>query len=249
MNNGESTTILLMTATVNPNSSDILAVKDPEVRKGHYLDAISYYLEKTNYKIVFTENSGTSLKPHFVNQNRIEFLTYVSPFTVPERSKGWKELEIIDYSIKNSFFIQSASAVLKVTGRLKLLNISEIEKQEKYLRPFKTSYVLCNIFKAYKMDSRCFLFTLDFWPILHKNGQEIDVNYSFERALWKAICEYDIFLNGHYKQFNRPSRIEGISGGLGISYQQGILLTVIKIVRHVFMVPLIYNRLRNQNSQ
>lgn len=244
MKDPKTSTVILLTGTIHPNSNDILSVKDPQERKKQYLEAISFYLKNTSYKIIFTENSGTSLKKKFEGNERMEFLTFTSPYTVPDRGKGWKELEIMDYAIKNSKFIKSGGPVLKITGRLKLLNIDKIENQVERLRSESDYFIICNIYKPFKMDSRCFLFTHDFWPVLFKNGQSIDLNFSFERALWKAVCEYDLCNFGRYFQFTGPLRIEGISGGLGVHYKHGLLLTTIKKVRHLFMVPLIYKRFR-----
>ena len=239
--------VLLLTGTINPNSHDILAVQDPEIRRRQYIDAIFYYLQNTDYNIIFTENSGTSIKNEFEGQERIEIITFSSLASVPDKGKGWKELEIIDYSITNSKFIHSGVAVVKITGRLKVLDINSIGEQVKRLKSGLDNFVLCNVYKAFKMDSRCFAFTLDFWPVLFKHGQYINLHYSFERALWKAICEYDLLSNCKYKQFNQPLRISGISGGLGIPYKHGFFLTMIKRVRHFFMVPLIYEKFRNQS--
>lgn len=239
--------VILLTGTIHPNTRDILAVKDPETRKKQYLEAISFYLEKTDFNIIFTENSGTYIGNYFKGNKRIEFLTFLSSDTSPDRGKGWKELEIIDYSIKNSKFVHSGVSVVKITGRLKVLDINSIGQQVRRLKSGLDNFVLCNVYKAFKMDSRCFAFTLDFWPVLFRHGQSINLHYSFERALWKAICEYDLLNNGKYMQFNHPLRIRGISGGLGMPYNHGVFLTMIKRVRHFFMVPLIYKKFRSQS--
>ena len=239
--------VLLLTGTINPNSRDILSVTDPEIRKKQYLEAIFFYLDHTDYDIVFTENSGTSILENFERNERIEFLSYRSPFTIPDKGKGWKELEIIDFSLKNSKFIHAGVFVLKITGRLKLLNINQLAKQVRGLNPELSNYVLCNIYKPFKMDSRSFLFTLDFWPTLQEHGQLISQSYSFERALWKAICEYDMTKKGEYSQFSQPLQIEGISGGLGITYKNGGLISLVRRIRHFFLKPWVYNRFRKKS--
>ena len=83
--------VILLTGTINPNTQDILSIKDPEVRKKQYIEAISFYLKETNFNIIFAENSATSLEEYFPENRRIEFLTFSSPLTVPDRGKGWKE--------------------------------------------------------------------------------------------------------------------------------------------------------------
>ena len=52
---------LLLTACINPNSSEALAIKDASTRKKQYLEALQWYLDNTDYGITFCENSGTHI--------------------------------------------------------------------------------------------------------------------------------------------------------------------------------------------
>ena len=234
MNGHSQNTVILLTAAINPNSRDLLSIKDPEIRKKQYLEAINFYLSNTDLDIVFAENSDTSLKDFFEPSSRLEFLTFSSPFIKPDRGKGFKELEIIDYSFKNSNLIANADGVIKITGRLKILNINQLHRQIQIQIKLSNRFVLSNIYKESKMDSRCFYFTKDFWPILQKHGQSIDLSFSFERALWKAILEYIRFNFGKYEQFNQPLRVQGVSGGIGVAYKSGWFITLAKNLRHYF---------------
>lgn len=46
--------VLLLTGCVQPNiKNDILAIKDVEIRKKQYQEAIDWYVKNTPYKIVF----------------------------------------------------------------------------------------------------------------------------------------------------------------------------------------------------
>ena len=66
--------VMLLTGTINPNSTDTLVLTDPDLRRAHYMDAIHFYLKNTHYPIVFVENSGESLKESFkAFGERIEF--------------------------------------------------------------------------------------------------------------------------------------------------------------------------------
>ena len=224
--------ILLLTGTIQPNSFDVLAVKDPEIRKQHYLDAISFYLENTPFKIIFSENSGTSLAEYFPVSNRLEFLTFLSPGISPDRGKGWKELEIIDFTLKNSKLIEDRSLIVKITGRLKVLNIKKLASPAKNRMASNARLVYCNIYQSLKMDSRCFLFTREFWPYLQEKGKSINLGFSFEKALWQAVVEFKTNGKGTYKQFSQPLRIKGISGGFGIPYKNGDLIIFAKQVKH-----------------
>lgn len=239
MNSGKKDIILLLTGTIQPNSKDILAVTDPEVRKQHYIEAISFYLADTPYKIVFSENSGTSLAEYFPESDRLEFIVFQSPAITPDKGKGWKELEIIEYSLINSKFIDSKSLIIKITGRLKVLNIKKIIAPAIKRMQINNEIVLSNIYRNFKMDSRCFLFTSEFWPYLCKHGEDISLSFSFERALWQAVFEYKIKGKGTYKQFSQPLRINGISGGFGTPYKDGYLITFAKRIKH-FLNPITY---------
>lgn len=224
--------ILLLTGTIQPNSFDVLAVTDPEIRKQHYLDAISFYLSYTSYKIIFSENSGTSLVEYFPVSNRLEFLTFRSPAISPDRGKGWKELEIIDFTLKNSRLIDDKSLIVKITGRLKVLNIKQLSHPSKEMMLSNDGFVYCNIYQRLKMDSRCFLFTKEFWPYLQEKGKSINLGFSFEKALWQAVLEFKTIGKGTCKQFPQPLRIKGISGGFGIPYKNGDLIIFAKQIKH-----------------
>ncbi len=242
MNEGKRNIILLLTGTIKPNSHDVLAVTDPEVRKQHYIEAITYYLAVTPYKIVFSENSGTSLSEYFPESDRLEFLVFRSPAITPDKGKGWKELEIIKFSLNNSRLIGSESLIIKITGRLKVLNINKIVNPAMKMIFSNNKLVLSNIYRELKMDSRCFLFTEEFWPYLRKHGENINLSFSFEKALWQAVVEFKMDGKGTYKQFTQPLRINGISGGFGIPYKDGDLIMVAKRLRH-FLNPIAYPKI------
>ena len=108
---------ILMTGTINPNSFATLALINPEIRRAQYIEAIKFYLEKTNLNIVFTENSGCSIEKEFENnkdKDRLEFLIYKSEPTIPDKGKGAKELEIINYAFNQSKFISESKAIIKI---------------------------------------------------------------------------------------------------------------------------------------
>ena len=242
--------VILMTGTVKPNSFTTLALKDPNVRRKQYIDAINFYLAKTNLKIVFVENSGVLLAKEFENHkhnNRLEFLTYNSIPTIPDKGKGAKELEIINYSFKHSKYISQSDAFIKITGRLKVLNIIELNSM--YLsqsRRYKSVFS-SNIYKFKKMDARCFFFTKDFLPHLNRLGNTVDLRYSIEMALWDSVLEY-IKYDGTYKQMKQPLMIDGINAGFGTSYKDSFVVVIVKRIRHYFRVPYYYQKIRNENK-
>lgn len=120
--------VLLLTGCIKPNVADAGVVLNPQIRKRQYLDSINWYLSNTPYKIVFCENSGYDISSDIdvVFKERIEFLTYKSNKDNRNRSKGYKEMEILEHIQNHSESIKNADVLVKITGRLQLLNICNI---------------------------------------------------------------------------------------------------------------------------
>lgn len=225
--------VILLTATITPNSYSKLKIRDPEIRKQQYLEALNFYIHKTDYKIVFTENSGDPLE-HFPSlPGRIEYLTFKSEPTQPDRGKAYKELEIIDFALKNSNFVREAKSIAKITGRLKVLNFKSLSAKFLKLMKKQRSLVYANSYKHRNMDSRCFFFTLDFWPYQKSVGKKITLLYNFELSLWDAIHQYNRVKGKVYIPFFIPLRIEGKSGFLGKDYNHSYLLHYARFVRNL----------------
>lgn len=248
MNASKNNLVILMTATIEPNSFTTLALKDPDVRREQYIDALKFYLAKTNLNIVFTENSGCSIEKQFEDykdKNRIEFLIYKSEPTIPDKGKGAKELEIINYAVNNSKFISDCDAIVKVTGRLKVLNIVQLYLSFLNQKNMHRKIFSSNIYKISKMDARCFFFTIDFWSYFHVIGQSIDLKYSIEMAMWDSIFLYQIN-GGLYKQLESPLRIQGVNAGFGTSYEDSFITATAKRIRHYVRAPYYYQEIRKR---
>lgn len=212
----DNNVILLLTACINPNCNDVLAVKDFDVRKDMYIKSIKWYLEHTDYKLVFCENSGTDISDKFdYAKDRTEFLVYKSVSDI-NRTKGYKEMEILDYAYKNSKFISccnKSSIVVKITGRLILLNINRIIK---YLKKKNYKSCICAYLNGIKpwADCRFIFFTLDVFPILLSFKQKINESYYFEHATRDFIKKS----KSKFIYPLVPANVDGVSGGFGVSY-------------------------------
>lgn len=241
MSNRKKDIVILLTGTIYPNSFTTLKLTDPEQRKDHYISAIKYYLTNSTLRIIFCENSGTSLKEYFSGQSEIlEFITFTSEGVTPDRGKGYKEMEIIDQCMNKSIFIKESKGIIKITGRLKVLNINRIILSVRKRIKVDGGLVQCNIYKKDKMDSRCFFYTRDFWSILKRNGDQVDNTYSFERALWDSVRYFDKDNNKNYRQFPVPLKIEGVSGGLGIEYKTNLPIMILRRIKHIFSRYFLY---------
>lgn len=226
--------VILLTATITPNSFDTLALTNPEDRRKQYIDALNFYLQHTDYSLVFVENSGESLRTYFTSdKNRIEFITFTSLPLPVDKGKGYKELEIMNFALSHSESFKQAYAIVKVTGRLKVLNIKKVI--DDFLKSYHNqSIVSCNIYRTKKMDSRCFLFTIEFWPYLKERGTYINLKYSFESALWDAIESFQLVKENDYRFFCSPLKIEGVSGGFGTPYKSSAFVMFYKNLIHFY---------------
>ncbi|UJH92497.1 hypothetical protein LZ575_08420 [Antarcticibacterium sp. 1MA-6-2] len=236
MKNRNQDLIILLTATITPNTYSKLKVTEPKIRKQQYLEALNFYIHQTNYKIVFAENSGDQLAEFPLLPERIEYLSFKSEPIQPDRGKAFKELEIIDFAIQNSTFIKEAKAIAKIAGRLQVLNFKKLSRTFLKYRKKQNHLVYANSYKQGNMDSRCFFFTLDFWPYQLEVGQNITLLYNFELSLWDSIHQYNKIEGKTFKPFYIPLRIRGVSGFSGNKYKHNLLIHYARLIRNLSQV-------------
>ena len=232
MENNDNNLVILLTGTITPNSLSNLTIKDPEAREEQYREALQFYIKKTNYKIIFAENSNTKLKDFPYLPDRIEYLTFNSQSTEIDRGKAFKEMEIIDFVFQNSKFLEKSKSIVKITGRLKVLNINNLSNKYLKLIREKSNLIYCYPYRPKNMDARCFFFTKDFWPLLKKRGKDITLTYNLEKSLWDAAYDYRKFNGNYYKPINPPPRIKGLSGTFGIKYRHNLLFHYGRSIRN-----------------
>lgn len=235
MNYQQEDHVILLTGTITPNTFSDLTIKDPEIRRKQYLEALIFYLKKTEFKIVFAENSGDPLQNFPLNPDRIEYLSFLSFPIKPDRGKAFKEMEIIEFALQNSKFLKDAKSVVKITGRLKVLNIKNLSR--KFL---KNKRIRINIVSAYayainNMDARCFFFSLDFWPNLKYEGGNLAPPNNFEKSLWNAIFQYQRLEGNNFIPLNTPLRIKGKSGAFGHNYKHNLLIHYARLLRYLVL--------------
>ena len=233
MKNRNQDLVILLTATITPNTYSKLKLTAPEIRKQQYLEALNFYVQKTNFRIIFAENSGDPLDEFPLLPDRIEYLTFKSEPIQPDRGKAYKELEIIDFALQNSNFAKEAKAIAKITGRLKVLNLSRLSGKFLKLQKKQSRLVYANSYKPKNMDSRCFFFTLDFWPYQMEVGKNLSLLYNFELSLWDAIHLYRSGEGNKFTPFYVPLRIKGISGFSGTSYKHNLLIHYARLFRNL----------------
>lgn len=131
--------LILLTATINvENDVPFVKIRNKEERLREYLESVSFYLEARNIdKVVVCENSlykGTEFAIFYElaksKGKEFEYLTFKSDSqNVICHGKGYGEGEIIKYALKNSILLKEEDFFVKITGRVKIDNISVIAKK------------------------------------------------------------------------------------------------------------------------
>lgn len=212
--------VLLMTGCVVPNCNDCLSVRDVEIRRQMYLDSIRWYFENTPYEIVFCENSGTDLSDFLPSDERLEILTFTDVRKPGEdQSKSSKEIGILEYAYKHSRKICPGSLFVKVTGRLKYLNIVETVNRLEIPSNGFSEFISCDLGKTHMWsDSRLFFFTYPFFRRMFAKRTLVNIRYEFERLLGTCVYQMRKKKEGSFSFLPLPQRISGIGGGVGVEY-------------------------------
>ena len=216
--------IILLTSCVNPNGMPFTALSDINVRKQQYLDALRFYVNNTPLPIVYVDNSNVDIKEYNVISNivddRLELLSFDGNHD-KEHGKGYGELEIIDYAIKHSNIINSNTnvSIIKITGRLVIVNIMTILNQLKYNILPSSNSVICSMNSDFSMaDSRLLIAPLNFYKRLIENRMAINDSEGvyLEHVLCSLIKKQNLY--AFHTFFSEP-QYQGVSGSTNITYE------------------------------
>lgn len=212
--------VILMTACVRPDGMIYTALQDPQIRAKQYLDSIEFYLRETDYDIIFCENSGINLLDEIScpqKETRLEYLTFYGNDYNKEYGKGYGEAKIIQYAIQHSQFLKKSSFIIKITGRIKVLNINDIDRILHGMTMDEDIIGVDFSSDMGRISSVCFL-SSKIWleQVMTKYGELIrdDGALNFEGALYKAIVE-----SPKLKIFRFNPRLDGVSAGFNIPYR------------------------------
>ena len=205
--------IILLTGCINPNGMSFTKLIDANERQRQYINAIHFYIENTDCKIIFCENSNTDITPFFKDlQNRLEVLTFPGNQD-KQRGKGYGEAEIIEYALQHSSYIQDDCVIIKITGRLIINNINQIIRS----LTCKHDFVTCLFHSDLRFaDSRIFCATVSFFRELLNNKGSINDsnNIFFEHILASTVLASSILDVPYIEE----PLITGISGSTGMQY-------------------------------
>lgn len=216
--------VILLTSCVNPNGMPFTALSDINVRKQQYLDALRFYLNNTSLPIVYVDNSNVNINKYniFSNiaENRLELLSFDGNHD-KDHGKGFGELEIIDYAIKHSHIINNNKnvSIIKITGRLIIVNIATILKQLKYNILPSSNSVICSMNSDFSMaDSRLLIAPINFYNRLIENRMAINDSEGvyLEHVLCSLIKKQNLYT---FHPFFSEPQYQGVSGSTNINYQ------------------------------
>ena len=238
-----SKVLLVITGCIKPSTNqDHLILNDEIERLNQYISSIEFYIKKTTInKIVFCENSGYDSKFSMelcnvatLYKKDFEYLSFCSDNSLITKysNKGIGEDEIMNYVCCNSRLYKDIDIIVKVTGRLMLLNIDNLIRNIDY-----NNYFFRDIYrgKPTGLDTRFYVILKSFYETNVRNCYKRinDYNIRYEELFYMLIHPY-------YSQLHEYMHFEGISAGNGINYSK-ISKTRIKVLDTLCKIN-IYNK-------
>lgn len=211
-------------------------LQDKDKRLAQYKTALDWYLQNTDIKIVFAENTCFDISndyTEYTKQGRLEILTFDGNNYDKNLGKGFGEALIIEYAFKYSHLIKSAKDVLKVTGRLIIKNINQL------LNNSRQGILYCNLVKASSRKNTGYsiffrapksFFTECFLKNINLINDE--TLYYFEHYLNDCCITWQKDGNV-WKEFWLPIQICGQSGTSGAYYKTDFSMYIKQFVRYV----------------
>lgn len=214
----------IITGTINPNASmGQLIVRNEDERLKQYIEGLVQVIESKAFsKIVFCENSNYGVEKMEVlydlareNSALLELISFQgNEEKCRFHGKGYGEGEILKYVLENSTLACDEDYFVKITGRMKVMNISEIVSR---LKNNKTYFNVPNHTCREFYDTRIYAM-----PIARFKTCFID-------AYRKVKDNEGVFLEHVYTEVLRENRIKvtnfprypriiGVSGSTGMQY-------------------------------
>lgn len=231
--------VILLTACINPNGMSFTKLQDSKIRRSQYEQALNFYLNKTNLKIVFAENTNTYIGDRYqryIDEGRIEFLTFEGNSYLRELGKGYGEALIIRYSIEHSELMRQSQQIIKISGRHLVKNIRTLISQVRDRNAVYANIIHCS--KAeYYCQSDFFIAPLSFFNVLFLPRIE-EINDSkgffFESLLYDCTKDWRK-MGKSYKEFLIPIIVSGQSGTTGENIENPnfiYLRHIVKLILH-----------------
>jgi len=232
------------------SAARLTVLLDPEERARQYMDALSWYIRETTIKkIIVCDNTGYSY-PSTLQQlaaahdKKLELLSFSGNSAAVEKyGKGYGEGEIMEYTMAHSVLLREAEGFIKVTGRLKVVNINKIvqciDAAENYFMPISLLRPRFLVPRAARpcVEVRVYYVTKPFFnEVLLTAYQTVrdDETFFLEHAYHQAIARSPGFIK-KVKCFPVAPEITGMSGSNGWIFKERSWpkKMLIKLVSHL----------------
>ena len=123
---------LLLTSCIDPNGMPGTSRPDPFIREQDYVTALQTHIAADVFdKIVFIDNSGWDLAAFEVIRQqtprlKMELISVQQNDYPRERGKSYGEQWMVDTAVEKSSLIESSGGFVKLTGRLRVLNLDRM---------------------------------------------------------------------------------------------------------------------------
>ncbi len=222
---------LVITSSVYVNAP-YTVLSDPGQRASQYMDSIMFFIQDSPLtKIIVCDNSGYHYPESLYElasscDKQLELLSFTgNKELVGLYGKGYGEGEIMEYIFSNSILIRRVEGFLKITGRLKLVNIGELLQQSdhgvNYFMPVSLLRPRWLVPKAARpcVDIRVYYagtaFFRDNLLAVYKQVRERDV-YFLEHAYHDALARS----GARVKCFPVAPEFSGVSGSNGWEFRE-----------------------------
>ena len=130
----ENSFAVVMTATISPPKGAV-ARADPNIRLKDYLECLRFYLSVPRNsidRILFVDNSGSDLTrlERMVRSTEhdkvVELISFEGNDHPVVYGKAYGEFRLLDFALAHTQLVAETDSFWKVTGRLRLLNLSDM---------------------------------------------------------------------------------------------------------------------------
>ena len=211
--------VILLTACVNPGGMPFTVITDSSKRLRQYRTDLDFYLRETSYPIVFCENTLCDFSAdykHYIDSGRLEYITFDGNNFDKSKGKGYGETIIMEEAFRKSVIIEPSDIIVKITGRLKVLNINVLINDNNHL--FANTIQTLNPSNNF-VDSRVIVSPLSFFKdsfLTQKHLINDNDNSFFEHVLFKSLVQRKNFM---FIPFLHIPEILGMSGSNGTEYK------------------------------
>jgi hypothetical protein len=237
MSETKRSTVLLLTATIDPGATPLLERRDPLTRLQDYMAALDTWLASgAAPRIVFCENSGydlAALEEVALRRggSEVEFISYADNGSGATRGKGHSELRLIERALRTSRLLAGSEVIVKCTGRLTVSNAFPVLQAIAAAR----FDVMC-VLKQYLSfaDTRFFAATPAFIEsyLLPRTGMIDDMAGVFLEHALACATAGAVASRLSWRPFPVLPSLAGISGTSGKSMTDGTLKRIARSVYH-----------------